>query len=146
MVQPPTDEDQADERVWPEYLPDRYDRLKCGAAELADGAYFPADGFMTGEMVRAFASDLTTARVLDGLTDHDANTVILLVLLDFITGLRRMAWRVTDWLSDDRTVNRQDDDELAVVSVLARVLSMTCAAFVGDDFEKAQQISGSEDN
>jgi hypothetical protein len=128
----------------PEYLPDRYDRLRNCAEVLASGTDF-GDGFLTADMVIAFANDLTDARVLDGLTDYDSDTVGMLVLLDFVQGLRRMAWRLTDWLSDNRSVGGRDDgDELAVVSVLARVLAMSCAAFVGQEFEEAQGISGGD--
>lgn len=134
-VNPPTD---ADEKKWPDYLPDRYDRLKGGAHEYATGADF-GDNFIDGEMIECLAENLTTARVLDGLTEHDADTVALLTVLDFPRGLRHMAWRLTDWMSDNRTVNRPDDDEFAVISVLARVLAIVAAAVVGEEFEIAQQ-------
>lgn len=120
------------------FLGDRYDRMTQAADALASGTDF-GEGFLTADMLRAFANDLTAARILDGVTDHDADTVSMLVLIDFLRGPQRMAWRLTDWLSDNRSVDRQDDDEIAVVSVLARVLSMYCAAFAGEEFEKAQQ-------
>jgi hypothetical protein len=47
------------------------------------------------------------ARLLDGLSEHDANTVIMLLILDFTQGLERMAWRLTDWLADSRSVDRR---------------------------------------
>lgn len=128
-----------------EYLPDRYDRLKLCAKEYASGTDF-GDGFWTGEMVIALAENLTAARVLDGLTDHDANTVSMLTILDVARGFRHMVWRMTDWLSDKRTVDRQDDNEGAVISVLARVLAVTTAAFVGEEFEKAQRIYLDDEN
>lgn len=121
-----------DEAASPDYLPDRYDRLKVGAEEYASGTDF-GDGFWTGDMVRAVAADLTAARVLDGLTDHDADTVSMLTILDAPRGFRHMAWRLTNW-----PVDRQDDNEFAVISVLARVLAVMAAAFVGEEFEIAQ--------
>ncbi|POX82186.1 hypothetical protein C3477_26905 [Mycobacterium kansasii] len=122
-----------------EYLPDRYDRLRNCAEVLASGTDFGA-GFLTADIVRAFADHLTYERVLDGLSEHDSDTIGLLVLLDLLKGPQRMAWRLTDWLSDDRSVDRNDDDEFAVLSVLARTFSLWCAALVGADFEDAQGI------
>jgi hypothetical protein len=122
-----------------EYLPDRYDRLNKCAAIYADGITFAEDSFFTKEMIPALAESLTQARVLDGLTEHDADTIGLLTILDFPGGLHHMAWRITDWLSDNRTLDRTDDNEFAVVSVLARVLAITAGAFVGEEFEKAQR-------
>lgn len=122
-----------------QYLEDRYDRLKLCAKEYAGGADF-GDGFWTGEMVIALAENLAAARVLDGLTDHDANTIAMLTILDAPRGFRHMAWRLTDWLSDKRSVDIDDENEFAVVSVLARVLALTAAALVGEEFEQAQRI------
>lgn len=120
------------------YLPDRYDRLTKCAGIYADGTDF-GDNFITGDMVKALADNLRCARALDGLTEHDADTVGLLTILDFPRGVPWMAWRISEWASDDRSVDRPDDNQFAVVSVLARVLAITAAAFVGDEFEKAQQ-------
>lgn len=136
--------DDADGSPVVEYLPGRYDRLNLCAKEYASGTDF-GDGFWTGDMVIALAVNLTAARVLDGLTEHDANTVSMLTILDVARGFRHMVWRMADWLSDKRTVDREDDDEAAVLSVLARVLAITAAAFVGEEFEKAQRIYPDDD-
>lgn len=120
------------------YNPDRYGRLTDSARILAEGTDF-GDGFMTAEILVAFTEHLAMLRVLDGLTEHDADTVSLLVLLDIIKGVPRMAWRLTDWTAEDRSVDREDDNQ-AVVSVLARVLSVWTAAICGEEFEIAQQI------
>lgn len=135
-VTPPADSEQT---VSPEYVRDRYDRLKKCAHEYATGSDF-GDNFVTGEMIEALAVNLTIARVLDGLSEHDANTVSMLTILDFPRGLPHMAWRLTDWMSENRSVgDRHDENEFAVVSVLARVLAIVAAAFVDDEFEKLQQ-------
>lgn len=120
------------------YKGDRYERLLQGADHYIAGTDF-GDNFIDGGMIRALLTNLTSARVLDGLSDHDADTVSLLTVLDFPRGIPHMAWRLTDWLSEKRSVDRPDDNEFAVVSVLARVLAITTAAFVGEDFEVAQQ-------
>lgn len=135
-VTPPVEPDQT---PTPEYLPDRYDRLKSCAHEYVSGTDF-GDGFITGEMVEALVENLIVVRVLDGLTEHDANTVSMLTILDFPRGLPHMAWRITDWMSENRSVTgRADDNEFAVVSVLARILAIVAAAFVDHEFENAQQ-------
>ena len=120
------------------YPGDRYDRLRACAEDYASGTNF-GDNFIDGDMVKALAVNLTTARVLDGLTDHDANTVAMLTILDFPRGIVHMIWRLKDWTSENRSVDIRDDDEFAVVSVLARVLAIVCAAFVDEEFEIAEQ-------
>lgn len=134
-VTPPADPDQ---KAWPEYLEDRYDRLKASAKGFVAGTDF-GDNFINGDMVEALVDNLILVRVLDGLTENDANTVSMLTILDFPRGPQHMAWRITDWMSDNRSVSRDDDNEFAVVSVLARILAIVTAAFVGDEFENAQQ-------
>ena len=126
------------------YHENRYDRLRECAEQFVAGTDF-GDGFINAEIYMAFVQHLTECRVLDGLSEHDANTVSMLTLLDVGRGMRHMIWRMTDWLSDNRTVERGDDDEIAVVSVLARVLSLWTAAFAGEDFEIAQQHFSRED-
>jgi hypothetical protein len=56
---------------------DRYDRLRDAAEILAsDPAVENSDSLLTnGESLRAFIHTLAEERVLDGLTEHDANTV-----------------------------------------------------------------------
>lgn len=134
-VTPPADPDQTPA---PEYLPNRYDRLAQGARTFISGTDF-GDNFINGEIIEALVENLTMVRVLDGLTENDANTVSMLTILDFPRGLPHMAWRITDWLSENRSVSRDDDNEFAVVSVLARIMAIVAAAFVGTEFEDAQQ-------
>ena len=70
----------------PTYLPDRYDRLRSGAETLAsDPAVENADSpLANGESLRAFIETLASEYVLDGLSEHDADTVSMLVMLDFL--------------------------------------------------------------
>jgi len=64
----------------------------------------------------------------------------MLALLDFTRGPERMAWRLTDWLADSRSVDRQDDDTAAVVAVLALSLGLVMSAFEGPEFEQASAV------
>ena len=41
---------------------------------------------VSGEALRAFVATLADEHVLDGLTDYDADTVALLVSIDFLGG------------------------------------------------------------
>jgi hypothetical protein len=123
----------------PTYLPDRYDRLRSGAEIIAsDPNVENADSFMNGDCLCAFIDDLADKRVLDGLTEHDADTVCLLATLDFLRGPQHMAWRIKSWLGDDRGVSREDDDTWAVCAVLAEVLRLYLCAFTGDEFMEAR--------
>jgi len=119
----------------PTYLPDRYDRLRSSAEILAsDPAVENADPLMNGEALRVFIDTLAEERVLDGLSEHDANTVSLLVTLDFIKGPFAMAGRIRLWLGVDRGVDREDDDDWAVCAALAQALYFYLAAFAGPEF------------
>ncbi len=124
----------------PTYLPDRYDRLRSGAETLAsDPAVENADSpLANGESLRAFIETLASEYVLDGLSEHDADTVSMLVMLDFLQGPRRMAWRIQSWLSDDRRVPREDDNTWAVCSVLTEALQLYLQPFAGDEFMEAR--------
>ena len=57
------------------------------------------DSMFGAEGLRAFTASLVDARMLDGLSEYDADTVAMLVTLDFTQGPKRMAWRLTDWLN-----------------------------------------------
>lgn len=125
-----------------EYLADRYDRFRDGCEILAsDPAVMETDSIFGADGLRAFTNTLIDARILDGLSEHDANTVMMLLQLDFTRGPQRVAWRLTDWLSDHRTVDRNDDDTNAVVAVLALALSLMLAAFAGTEFEEASALA-----
>jgi hypothetical protein len=101
--------------------------------ENADAAFV----FANVEVVRVFIAELVEQRVLDGLSDHDADTVGLLVTSDVLRGPAHTAWRIQDWLNPDgNSVGRRDDDTWAVCAVLAEVLTVYLAAFAGPEFEE----------
>jgi hypothetical protein len=125
-----------------EYLPDRYDRLRNGCETIAsDDNVTATESIFGADGLRAFTHSLIDARILDGLSEHGADTVIMLLILDFTQGLERMAWRLTDWMNEDgNSVGRKDDDTAAVVAVLALSLGLVMGAFAGPEFEQASAV------
>jgi hypothetical protein len=125
------------------FLGDSYERLRSAAETLAsDPAMVETESVFAAEGMRAFAESLISARLLDGLSEHDANTVAMLALLDFTRGPERMAWRLTDWLNPDgNTTGRQDDDTAAVVAVLAMSPGLVMGAFAGAEFTEASSMA-----
>ena len=124
------------------FLGDRYERLRSGSETLAsDPNMSETDSIYGAEGLRAFATSVIDARLLDGLSEHDADTVTMLALLDFTRGPERMAWRLTDWMSEDgNSVGRTDDDTAAVVAVLALSLGLVMSAFAGPEFEPTSAV------
>lgn len=113
---------------------DRYERLRKSCAILADDENLVVAVPYNAEGLIAFAESVAQLRLLDGLTDYDANTVALLVCLDFIQGPRRMAWRVYDLLTDEpQTPQRNHDDEIAVVYSVVGILRMVIGAWLKPD-------------
>jgi hypothetical protein len=122
-----------------QYLPDRYDRLRnCAEILASDPAVENSDSPVNGEALRIFIDCLADERVLDGLTEYDANTVGMLVTLDFLDGPVQMAGRIRAWLQDDRRSDREDDNTWAVCAVLAEALQLYLLALAGDDFMEAR--------
>lgn len=140
-----------------EYLADRYDRLrKCAGILAADPAMVANDSIYGAEGLRAFTQSVIDARLLDGLSEHDADTVAMLMILDFTKGPERMAWRLSDWLRpvkadpaagtepvsrSIRSVNRHDDNDAAVICVLALAFGLVMSAFAGPEFEEASRVA-----
>lgn len=117
---------------------DRYQRFMQAAQLIStDPSVVDAPLPYNTEGLLAFAFSVCDARLLDGLTSHDADCVSMLTLLDFPRGVRRMAWRLTDWMSDTPTLDRQDDDPNRVLHALAGILTMTLGAFVRPSPEEA---------
>jgi hypothetical protein len=59
-----------------EYLRDRYDRLRNGSETLAsDPTMSETDSIYGAEGLRAFTTSVIDARLLDGLSENDADTV-----------------------------------------------------------------------
>jgi hypothetical protein len=110
---------------------DRYERFMQAAKIISiDPSVINAPLPYNTEGIMAFASSVCEARLLDGMTDHDCDTVSMLTLLDFMRGVPKMAWRLTDWMSDTPSADRQDDDPNRVLHALAGILTMTLHAFV----------------
>lgn len=124
----------------PTYLPDRYDRLRKAAEIFAtDPNVANAGPLVNGEALLAFISTLADEGVLDGLTEHDADTVSMLVTLDFLRGPRRLVWRIESWwLGGDRPGDREDDDTFAVCAVLAEAVRLLLAGFASAEFLEAR--------
>ena len=114
---------------------DRYERLKNGASILAaDQALSRGEAPYNADGLMAFADSISQLRLLDGLTEYDANTVALLVTLDFLQGPRRMAWRIWDLhLDEPQTPQRDHDDEIAVIHAIVGILHMVIGAWLGPD-------------
>jgi hypothetical protein len=69
------------------YLPDRYDRLRNGTEIIADDPNMrESDSIYGADGIKAFAQSVIDARLLDGLSEHDADTVAMLIMLDFTRG------------------------------------------------------------
>ncbi|MEN4476858.1 hypothetical protein [Mycolicibacterium cosmeticum] len=114
---------------------DRYERLKKSVEILAtDPNMVNGEPPYNADGIRAFAESVEQLRLLDGLTDYDANTVNLLVALDFMQGPRRMAWRVYDMLTDNpQTPQRDHDNEIDVVHTIVGILHMVLRAWLPPD-------------
>jgi hypothetical protein len=124
------------------YLGDRYERLRSGCETIAsDDNMTATESIFGADGLRAFTQSVIGARLLDGLSEHDADTVIMLLTLDFTQGPERMAWRLTDWLNaDGNTVGRENDNTAAVVAVLAASVGLVMSAFAGPEFEQASAM------
>ena len=85
------------------------------------------------EGLRAFVGSIVEQRLLDGLTDHDADGVGLLVGLDFFQGPPRLGWRIYSALNDEHSYIREDsDNEVAVIRGLVRIFQMMLGGFLSD--------------
>jgi hypothetical protein len=66
---------------------DRYDRLRNAVEIVAsDPAVENVEQPRNSEGLRAYVYSLAEERILDGLSGHDADTVSMLVALDFLKG------------------------------------------------------------
>ena len=74
-----------------EYLGDQYDRLRNGCEILAaDPGMIETDPIYGADGLRAFTQSLIDARMLEGLSEHDADTPMMLFTPDFTRGPERM--------------------------------------------------------
>ena len=121
------------------YLPDRYDRLRNVVEILAsDPAVQEADDLHNSRALRAYVNSHVDERILDGLSELDATTVSGLLGLDFLSGPRRIAGRISSVLNGDRPVSPYDDP-FAVAAVLAEALNIYLAGCAGPEFTEARR-------
>jgi hypothetical protein len=115
---------------------DRYDRLATATEIIAnDQNIADAQPPLNGEGVRAFSAGLVEKRLLDGLSESDADTAAVMLLFDFPRGIDRMGWRIADVLSANPTVKWDYDDEIAVARTLTNVLYLLLGVIQGVDDE-----------
>ena len=75
-------------------------------------------------MLLGKSPDMIDARVLDGVSECDADTVALLVVLDFLKGPHQLAWRIPEWLNG-HTLSREDEvNPIGVCAALATALKV----------------------
>jgi len=115
---------------------DRYHRLANATNILADDDNIKAaEAPYNSPGVRAFSAGLIEKRLLDGLSEADADTVAIFSLLDFTAGLQKMAWRLSDILNIEPTLNWDYDDEIAVARRLTRILYLFLGSIQGVEDE-----------
>jgi len=126
-----------------EYLGDRYDRLRAACEDIAsDPLVAKADELHNGDALRAFVNTLVDEGVLEGLSEHDANTVIMLVTLGFLKGPGRIAGGIHRFLTEERPYERESDDVSAVCAVMAEALMLYLTAFAAPEFTNAELTLG----
>lgn len=110
--------------TWPDYLPDRYDRLAGGINEIATTpAFFQPTGSTTPAMLRELGAKIAERRLLDGITDHDANCAIAYAAMTFPAGIAHMVLRLGDQMHHNGPGYQPADDHKALVSVLVQILT-----------------------
>ena len=108
-----------------EYLDDRYGKLRNAAETIAsDPNVAESDSIFGAEGLRAFIGSLIDARILDGLSDDDADTVAMLVVLDFTRGPHQLGWRIHEWLNGHTLTREDEGNPWAVCAALASALKV----------------------
>jgi hypothetical protein len=94
-------------------------------------------GLFGPEGLRAYAVSLVDARVLDGLSDPDANAVTLATLYGgFINCPHRLLYSIEDAL-DDYDNRARHDSPLGVCAALSSALNILVAPLAGTAFDGA---------
>lgn len=107
---------------------DRYERLRQTAETwAADPAIENHEGLFNGGFVRAFATEIADAKILDGLSEKDANAAMGYLVLDCTKGPERLAWRVQDVLNGSDPLGCEDP--CAVAAAVAKGLAGMLMAF-----------------
>jgi hypothetical protein len=111
---------------------DRYERLTQATEILASDPNVMAAEFpYNSEGLRAFVGTITEGKLLDGLTEDDANTAAMLAIIDFtVGGPERIAKRIAHLLAGEPVPGRDVDDHIAVVHRLVGILNILLAAFM----------------
>jgi hypothetical protein len=127
---------------------DRYQRLTENIEILADDQNLAAaEPPFDIEGLRHFVGSIVEERLLDGLTDLDADTVGLLSGVDFFQGPPRLVWRIYSLLNAERSYTRENaDDAVGVIRALVGILHMMLGAWtvVAAD-EEAVETDGLSD-
>ena len=107
------------------FIGDHYERLQQGAEVLAqDPAVREAPFPFNDDGLRAFVATVANDRLLDHLDEHEANTVVALLLVDFHRGAARVAARVRQLVRQVEPDSPSEKYHLAVISGLAGVLAV----------------------
>lgn len=110
---------------------DRYERMLQAMEVLAnDENMLAAEPPYNSEGLRVMAHGIAEEKLLDGLTEEDANWAGMLALLDFTRGLERMGWRVGNLLSDKPAVEHECDSEAGVIRAYVGILHWIMGGFV----------------
>jgi hypothetical protein len=118
-----------------EYLPDRYDRLRKGVEILASSPNIQDNPpLVSGDGLRAFTESIAGQRVLDGLTDKDADTVSMMLSLDFFDGPARIAARIQEWICGDHGLWAEDDNTWAVCAAMTAALKILLTGLAGEQY------------
>ncbi|MBV9515582.1 MAG: hypothetical protein JO280_16325 [Mycobacteriaceae bacterium] len=122
-----------------EYLPDRYDRFRNAAEILAsDPAVENFDNpLRNGRALRAYIQSLVQQRILDGLSERDADTAAGVLAVDFLSGPAQIAGRIRDRL----TSGGDGDDPWAISAVLCEALMVYLSVLTDPAFQ-ARRASG----
>ncbi|MBB3602771.1 23S rRNA U2552 (ribose-2'-O)-methylase RlmE/FtsJ [Mycolicibacterium sp. BK556] len=107
------------------FLGGRYRRLRQAAEVLAaDPSVIDAQYPFNSDGVRTFVQVITDERILDHLSERDADHAIALLLVDFHQGPGQIAWRIQQLLSEPRSRAWRVDDHWAIAVVLTIALTV----------------------
>ncbi|CQD07450.1 hypothetical protein BN000_01489 [Mycobacterium europaeum] len=113
---------------------DRYERFFQAAKVIAEDENIAAAEFpYNGECLLVFVNTIVDEKLMDGLSENDADWVGMLTLLDFCRGAPRMAWRISDLFADEPSMGYELDNDIAVIHALTGVLRTMLWAFVDVD-------------
>jgi len=131
MLEQPINTDQAASDGHGRFTGDRNERLAQAANLLADDENMvSAELPYNSEGIVALAESITELRLLEDLTEGDADWTAMLASFDFCRGLRRMAWRIGDLSSAELTTRHEPANPFAVVDAYCGIFRMVLEPFV----------------